>query len=153
VKEIPADFYYYYFSLINPASIEDHDLMMRLFYALEFVYPDEDKATQAFFVPLFKEMIHLLGLPFVNETFDFGNQEYFDRVYSYAEELGGMKEIRESKVARGSKDGLYINRTYYGLYSMLNDLKAEITTHSKFKGQDPRILLALGDEARGITKL
>lgn len=152
VKEIPADFYYYYFSLINPASIEDHDLMMRLFYALEFIYPDEDQATQQFYIPLFKEMINLLGIPFRTETFDFGNDEYFARVYGYAEELANMKEIRESKVARGSKDGLYINRTYYGLYSLLNDLKAEITTHSKFKGQDPRELLQLGDAARAGAK-
>lgn len=148
VKEIPADFYYYYFSLINPASIADAELMMRLFYALEFIYPEEDTATKKFYIPLFKEMITLLGLPFTTETFDFGNKEYFDRVYAYAEELGSMKEIRESKVARGSKDGLYINRTYFGLYNMLNDLGANIITHSKFKGQDPKMLLALGDEAR-----
>jgi hypothetical protein len=44
-----------------------------------------------------------------------------------------MKELRESKVARGSKDGLYVNRTYFGLYSLLNQLKANIHTHSVFK--------------------
>lgn len=152
VKEIPKDFYYYYFSLINPASIGDPALMLRLFYALEFIYPEEDAKTQAFYIPLFKEMIDLLGKPFRTETFDFGNKAYFDRVYAYAEELAKMKEIRESKIARGSKDGLYINRTYYGLYSMLNDLGAEITTHSKFKGKSPYDLVQLGDEARALQK-
>jgi hypothetical protein len=41
-----------------------------------------------------------------------------------------MKELRESKVARGSKDALYINRTYYGLYAMLNQLQARVRTSS-----------------------
>jgi predicted unusual protein kinase regulating ubiquinone biosynthesis (AarF/ABC1/UbiB family) len=148
VKELPKDFYYYYFSLINPQSIQDNALMLRLFYALEFVYPDEDQKTQDFFIPLFREMIELLGRPFCTETFDFSDKDYFDRIYKYAEELGGMKEIRNSKVARGSKDGLYINRTYYGLYSMLNDLGSVVKTHSKFKGVDPLKLVAQGDEAR-----
>jgi hypothetical protein len=41
-----------------------------------------------------------------------------------------MKELRESKVARGSKDALYINRTYYGLYALLNQLGARVRTSS-----------------------
>ena len=84
-------------------------------------------------MPLFRKMIEMLGVPFQNETFDFGNDQYFDGIYQFAEDLGNMKELRESKVARGSKDGLYVNRTYFGLYSLLNQLKANIHTHSVFK--------------------
>jgi hypothetical protein len=148
VKVLPEDFYYYYFSLINPLSIQDPELMLRLFYALEFIYPDEDQALQSFFIPLFKETISLLGIPFTTDTFDFSDAVYFDKIYKYAEELASMKEIRNSKIARGSKDGLYINRTYYGLYNLLHELGATVTTYSKFKGIDPMLLVAKGDEAR-----
>ena len=106
---------------------------MKLFYALEFLYPSDSEADVKFYVPLFTKMIDILGVPFRTDEFDFGNDQYFDGIYSFAEELGNMKELRESKVARGSKDGLYVNRTYFGLYSMLNQLKARINTHSVFK--------------------
>jgi hypothetical protein len=39
-----------------------------------------------------------------------------------------MKELRQSKKARGVKDALYINRTYFGLYNILHDLKATVKT-------------------------
>jgi hypothetical protein len=41
-----------------------------------------------------------------------------------------MKAFRESKKARGVKDALYINRTYYGLYNLLHQLNAEVDTTS-----------------------
>lgn len=133
VKEIPEDFYYNYFSLINPANIADESRISKLFYALEFLYPSDSQNDIKFYTPLFTEMIHMLGVPFQSESFDFGNDEYFDGIYQFAEKLGQMKELKESKVARGSKDGLYVNRTYFGLYSLLNQLKANILTHSVFK--------------------
>jgi predicted unusual protein kinase regulating ubiquinone biosynthesis (AarF/ABC1/UbiB family) len=133
VKVIPQDFYYNYFSLINPDNIADDERILKLFFALEFLYPTDTAKDLEFYVPLFRKMIGILGVPFQTETFDFGNDQYFDGIYRFAEELGNMKELRESKVARGSKDGLYVNRTYFGLYSLLNQLKANIQTHSVFK--------------------
>jgi hypothetical protein len=41
-----------------------------------------------------------------------------------------MKELRESKKARGVKHAIYINRTYFGLYNLLYDLKASVNTTS-----------------------
>lgn len=133
VKVIPEDFYYNYFSLINPVNIADEERISKLFYALEFLYPTDTQKDIDFYTPLFTHMIEMLGVPFQSETFDFGNETYFDGIYRFAEQLGQMKELKESKVARGSKDGLYVNRTYFGLYSLLNQLKANITTHSVFK--------------------
>jgi hypothetical protein len=36
--------------------------------------------------------------------------------------------FKSSRQARGSKHGLYINRTYFGLYNLLNQLQAEVDT-------------------------
>jgi len=41
-----------------------------------------------------------------------------------------MKEFRDSKKARGVKDAIYINRTYFGLYTLLHELGAKVDTKS-----------------------
>jgi hypothetical protein len=133
VKEIPDTYYNSYFALINPANIADEARILKLFFALEFLYPQDSEKEKAFYIPLFTQMIRMLGRPFQADTFDFGDDAYFEGIYDFAKELSSMKELRESKVARGSKDGLYINRTYFGLYSLLNQLKARVQTHSVFK--------------------
>ena len=42
--------------------------------------------------------------------------------------VSNLKEVKDSKVARGSRHSLYVNRTYFGLYSILSDLKAQVKT-------------------------
>jgi hypothetical protein len=73
-------------------------------------------------------MIRMLTLPFTVAHFDFGDEAYFNEIYAYMDYLYNLKEVRESKVARGSRHSLYINRTYFGLYSLLSDLKAQVNT-------------------------
>lgn len=77
---------------------------------------------------LFKEMMELLGRPFHTDFFDFSDDAYFMKIYELSERLGSMKELRNSRHARGSRHGLYINRTYFGLYQLLNMLGAKIRT-------------------------
>lgn len=128
VKVIPAYFYDNYFALINPDTLQNKQQTDDIFYNLEFLLPEDSDHEKALFSDLFRQMIGLLGRPFTVEEFDFGNDEYFTEVYAFADELAKVEEIRNSKVARGSQDGLYVNRTYFGLYSMLNDLRAHVRT-------------------------
>ena len=74
------------------------------------------------------EVVELLGRPFRSSRFDFSDRSYFETLYKFGEELSNMKELRESKKARGVRDAIYINRTYFGLYSILHDLKATVDT-------------------------
>ena len=76
-------------------------------------------------------MTNLLRKPFSESTFNFGDNEYIDSIYALGDEVSNLKELRESKEARGSQHALYINRTYFGLYSILNLLNAEIKTGIK----------------------
>lgn len=128
VKEIPDDYYQNYFALINPAVLNNKAKARQLFYNLEFINEGDTEQQIRFFSDLFETMIVLLGQPFHSSTFDFGNQAYFDSIFEYGDKLSKMKELRESKKARGSRHALYINRTYYGLYAMLNELKAVVHT-------------------------
>ncbi|MDQ0108889.1 putative unusual protein kinase regulating ubiquinone biosynthesis (AarF/ABC1/UbiB family) [Chitinophaga terrae (ex Kim and Jung 2007)] len=128
VKEIPGDFYTNYFCLIDKEILKDEQRRHEIYTNLEMIHPTDTPKEIEFFSGLFQHMIDLLTLPFTLPTFDFGNEAYFNEIYAYMDELYNMKEIRESKVARGSRHSLYINRTYFGLYSILSDLKANIIT-------------------------
>ena len=129
VKVIPDFFYDNYFRLINFDTLDDTPLTREIFFNLEFITPTDSPRDQAFFSDLFTRMIRMLGEPFDRPSFDFSNDAYFSSVYDFAEELTKIPELKNSKVARGSQDGLYVNRTYFGLYSMLNELRAEVVTN------------------------
>ncbi|MDR6195226.1 AarF/ABC1/UbiB kinase family protein [Siphonobacter sp. SORGH_AS_0500] len=129
IKDIPQYYYENYFALINPDTVADQKKTETIFYNLEFLYPGDSDHEKELFSGLFVQMIHLLGRPFKEETFDFGDDAYFEEVYAFADKLQRIEEIRNSKVARGSQHGLYVNRTYFGLYSILNELKAQVKTN------------------------
>ncbi|HEY9256930.1 AarF/ABC1/UbiB kinase family protein [Chitinophaga sp.] len=128
VKEIPEDFYINYFLLVDKEVLKDEKRRHEIYTNLEMIHPSDTPKEVEFFSGLFQHMIDLLTLPFTLETFDFGNEVYFNEIYAYMDELYNMKEIRDSKVARGSRHSLYINRTYFGLYSILSDLRANVIT-------------------------
>jgi predicted unusual protein kinase regulating ubiquinone biosynthesis (AarF/ABC1/UbiB family) len=130
VKEIPDNFYTSYFQLMSPNVLDGTVNLEELFDELGFLIPQDSPKERKFFVSLFTEMIELLGRPFRYDSFDFGDDEYFQQIFDVGERVSKMKEVRNSKSARGNKHGLYINRTYFGLYNLLNELKANIRIHS-----------------------
>jgi predicted unusual protein kinase regulating ubiquinone biosynthesis (AarF/ABC1/UbiB family) len=128
VKVISEAFYKQYFQLLNRNLLRQKDQLEKAFYELRFIYPDDSKKEKDFFIATFTRLVELLSRPFNSAEFDFSDTRYFQELYLFGEELSSMKELRESKKARGVRDALYINRTYFGLYSLLHDLKAKIRT-------------------------
>ncbi|MEP6735578.1 MAG: AarF/UbiB family protein [Chryseolinea sp.] len=127
VKEIPNDFYDLYFQMMDRRKIlDDEALQMKLFSQLRFIYPEDTPKQQEFFRALFVKLIELLSRPFRDGEFDFADKSYFEEMFAYGEKLSTMKELRDSKKARGVSDAVYINRTYFGLYTILHDMKAKI---------------------------
>lgn len=130
VKVIPPDFYKVYFQLLDGTLINDPKRMQKVFHELRFIYPDDTEKDKTFFTGVFTQLVELLGKPFQTDSFNFAEKGYFEKLYSFGEQISSMKEFRNSKKARGVKDALYINRTYYGLYNILHDLKAEVRTRT-----------------------
>lgn len=126
VKVISNDFYNTYFQLLHKDILADKKKLEKIFYQLRFIYDDDTPKEKAFFIEIFTKLLELLGRPFRSATFDFSDAAYFESMFKFGEELSNMKELRQSKKARGVKDALYINRTYFGLYTILHDLKATI---------------------------
>lgn len=128
IKEIPEDFYSNYFMLVDKDILKDEAKRMEIYTNLEMIHPTDTDKEITFYSGLFQQMIDLLTLPFTQERFDFGNEAYFQEIYAYMDYLYNLKEVRDSKVARGSRHSLYVNRTYFGLYSILSELKADVLT-------------------------
>jgi predicted unusual protein kinase regulating ubiquinone biosynthesis (AarF/ABC1/UbiB family) len=128
VKEIPSDFYSLYFQLMDKDLLGDPKRQQKVFGDLRFIYPEDSAKEKELFKSIFSKLVELLGRPFHAGEFDFSNKDYFEELYSFGEKLSMMKELRESKKPRGVRDAIYINRTYFGLYTLLHDLKATIRT-------------------------
>jgi predicted unusual protein kinase regulating ubiquinone biosynthesis (AarF/ABC1/UbiB family) len=128
VKQIPDDFYEAYFKLMSKDLITNDDELVPVLFELNFLYDDDSDDEKIVFVNVFKEMTALLGQPFHGESFDFSDDAYFKEIFDLSERLSKMKELRNSKHPRGSRHGLYVNRTYFGLYTLLNQLGAQVTT-------------------------
>jgi predicted unusual protein kinase regulating ubiquinone biosynthesis (AarF/ABC1/UbiB family) len=128
IKVIPEYFYHNYFALVEPSIYNDEKRIREIYTELEMIHPEDSEQEVIFFSDLFKRMIDLLTLPFTKHSFDFGDPAYFEEIYAYTDYIANLKEVKESKRARGSRHSLYVNRTYFGLYSILSDLKANIVT-------------------------
>ena len=128
VKVIPDQFYEPYFSLIRKDMLTAGSELDQTFKQLQFIYDDDSAEDKAYFSNVIREMMGLLGQPFHQEVFDFGDDTYFQKIFQMGEVISESKKFRESERARGARDGLYINRTYFGLYNILNELKATVRT-------------------------
>ncbi len=128
VKVIPEDFYNGYFSLIKKDLLIKEEELNQIFYGLEFISDKDTPEEQVYFKSVFKEMISLLGKPFHVEKFDFADDGFFEQIFQLGDRISNDKMFKKSRQARGSRHGLYINRTYFGLYNLLNQLQAEVVT-------------------------
>ena len=130
MKSIPEDFYHPYFELSNKENIEDLTKFDALLRELEILLPTDSKEEVAYFTELFQRMMRLFTLPFHDSSFDFADAEFWNAISTLSKDFAGDSQLRKMNGNRGSKHFIYINRTFFGLYHLLYDLKAEIQTES-----------------------
>lgn len=128
VKEVPEDFYRLYFRFLVDGVLTDDEVFERQLRDLDFIYPHDTPEHIRMFKGIFRNMIQLLNLPFQSEYFDFDDDPYFAKIYRMVDELSRDKKLRNANTARGSRHGIYVNRTYFGLYNLLHQLRAEVRT-------------------------
>ncbi|QSS97600.1 ABC1 kinase family protein [Psychroflexus sp. ALD_RP9] len=127
IKVIPNQFYTPYFELAEPKNIDNPEIFENKLRELEILREDDQPNEVAYFSKLFHEMLSLFTKPFHSEEFDFGDDEFWQQVSNLSEKYSSDKELRKMNGNRGSKHFLYINRTFFGLYNLLNDLKAKVS--------------------------
>ena len=125
IKELPEDFYNPFFALIIPGLMNDKAATIKAFRQLEMIQPNDNKKQIEFYYKAYKEMISLFALPYTSKTFDFSKPEFFEQLYAYGEKITKMPEFKQP---RGVKHFIYVNRTNFGLYTLLNELNATVRT-------------------------
>lgn len=126
IKEIPEEFYVPYFELAKEENINNDKIFMEKLYELEILTPTDSEEELQFFTALFKEMLTIFTSPFHKETFDFGDKVFWAKIANLSERYSKDEQIRKMNGNRGSKHFLYINRTFFGLYNLLHDLRAKV---------------------------
>jgi len=133
VKRIPEEFYSKYFRLMDDRLLHNSDdELMRLFIDLDFITTEDSEEERNMFFDVFKNLMQLLTKPFRADEFYFGGDKYYNSVHEYGLELSKRKDLKKAGNARGSKHLVFVNRTYLGLYSILNELNATIKTTVSF---------------------
>ena len=130
IKEVPDDFYVPYFELAQKEAIDDRDFFIDKITTLEILRPDDSAEDSAYITDLFHELLGVLTFPFHNDTFDFSDESFWSEVAQMSERLSQDDQIRKLNGNRGSRHFLYINRTFFGLYNLLHDLKADIVVNN-----------------------
>lgn len=130
MKIIPEDFYVPYFELAEKENLKNPEFFSKKLYELEILRSDDSPEEVEFFTAMFHELLSVFTQPFNQETFDFGNGEFFSKIADLSERYSKSTELRNMNGNRGSKHFIYINRTFFGLYNLMFDLKAN---HIKIK--------------------
>lgn len=126
IKEIPDEFYIPYFELAQEDNINNDKIFMEKLYELEILTPTDSNEELEFFKALFKEMLTLFTSPFHQNEFDFGADTFWSKIADLSERYSKDDQIKKMNGNRGSKHFLYTNRTFFGLYNLLHDLKAKV---------------------------
>lgn len=130
IKQVPEEFYVPYFELARPEIIGNSTLFTEKLYELEILRADDSKKELEYFTKIFHDLLSLFTKPFHGDYFDFSDEEFFGKIAQMGEDFSKDTQLRKMNGNRGSKHFLYINRTFFGLYNLLHDLKARIDTKS-----------------------
>ena len=134
VKVIPDEFYENYFRFMDVEITKNPMEFNALLKKMDFLLPEDKPEEVEYFTRVFGQMVQLLCRPFGMDEFDFSDKTYFEKIYGLGDEVAADKQFRKSNAARGSKHGIYINRTYFGLYNILHMLGAVVKTKVPPKG-------------------
>ena len=133
MKVIPDEFYLPYFELANPNIINNPRLFSEKLYELEILNPNDTKDETTFFTAMFHELLSVFTLPFQQDVFDFSDPEFFGKIGDLAERYSKNTELRKFNSNRGSKHFIYMNRTFFGLYNLMFDLKSNAVKINQFQ--------------------
>jgi predicted unusual protein kinase regulating ubiquinone biosynthesis (AarF/ABC1/UbiB family) len=133
MKEVPEEFYRPYFELAKKKNINNPEIFKEKLYALEILRTDDSQEELEFFSAMFHEMLSLFTKPFHVDTFDFSDADFFGKITELGAKYSKSSELRKMNGNRGSKHFIYINRTFFGLYNLMFDLKAKDIKINNFK--------------------
>lgn len=133
IKEIPNDFYKPYFELAKRENLNNPEIFNEKLYQLEILRHDDSEREKEFFTKLFYELLELFTRPFNAISFDFSDETFFQEIADLGQRYAKLSDIKGMNTNRGSKHFIYLNRTFFGLYNMMHDLKAQNVLVDRYK--------------------
>ena len=127
-KTIGPDFYSKQFAFLDPTLETNPARLAAAMESMDLLLPTDTPAQRNPLTPLCKKSLELLALPFRMGHFDFDNPAFMKSIYELGEENQKNGTLRGIRGQRGSADTIYLNRTFFGLYSLLARLRSCIKT-------------------------
>lgn len=148
IKVIPETFYVPYFELARAESLADDEFFTQKMWELEILTHSDGPKEQKFVKALFREMLELFTSPFHHDEFDFGDEVFWSQIANLSERYQKDETIKKMDGSRGSRHFLYMNRTFFGLYHLLHDLKAKVRINDALRYLDEEKALIPGRPAK-----
>jgi predicted unusual protein kinase regulating ubiquinone biosynthesis (AarF/ABC1/UbiB family) len=126
VKEVKQEFHDRFFMLLRKDVLENEVLLKELMWEFSYLSKHDSEEEQNYLYGIIKDSMELIAIPFWQEKFDFGSWDYMKGLYSQGEEMAVEFRKRKLNSARGPREGIYLLRTFYGLYMILAKLGAEV---------------------------
>lgn len=133
IKEIPEDFYVPYFELAKEENLKSPEIFREKLFALEILREEDTPREKEFFAKLFYELLELFTRPFNQEIFDFSDEGFFQEIADLGQRYSKISDMKGMNTNRGSRHFIYLNRTFFGLYNMMHDLKAKEIRINNFR--------------------
>ncbi len=127
VKSFPEEFFMDYLRLLPTHLVRDESEIKALYKKLGILKDDpENSKKENQFYQFCINYGYAFAMPYLNDTFDFGDPEYRNMIRQFT------KKAPVSNEPRGNKHFIYSTRVHLGLYHFLMRLGAEVaTTESK----------------------
>lgn len=133
MKAIPEDFYIPYFELAVRENLDNKEFFDAKLLELEIISSDDSAEEKEFFTQIFYELLYLFTVPFQGETFDFADPKFFNAIAELGQKYAKNTTIKGRNANRGSRHFIYMNRTFFGLYNLMHDIKSKNIKINNYK--------------------
>lgn len=133
MKSIPEDFYFPYFELSVRENLENKAFFDQKLLELEIIREDDSPEEKEFFTQIFYELLYLFTTPFQQENFDFSDNAFFEAIADLGQKYAKNTQMKGRNANRGSKHFIYMNRTFFGLYSLMHDINSKNIKINNYK--------------------
>jgi hypothetical protein len=100
---------------------------------LEILRKGDSEEEITFFTKMFHDVLSFFTQPFREDTFDFSDPNFFDTIAAIGERYFKSTRTQNMNANRGSRHFIYMNRTFFGLFNLMFDLKAKNIKINNFK--------------------
>ena len=127
-KQLEEPFYRKQFRFLDPMLVLDETALEAALEEMGILLPTDSLTQRDEIRRVVQGSIQLLGRPFTEGVFDFGESNFMNSIYEIGQENRDNTMLKSARGARGSADSIYVNRAYFGLYSLLSRLQARVRT-------------------------